>query len=127
MYDTDIFPTPRDVYGGFEIIQKQIGGSDCVRGGLSSENLLSGQKNVPRGESKWLKVAYSFNGMLTFYVSVSIITRTFTEPPTPVNAFVVQTRRSQLCYEEKHPSKLTQCRVRTRYPISSGELVITNS
>jgi hypothetical protein len=43
--------------------------------------MLSGRR--ARDERQWLKVVHGFNGMLTLFVSISVIMCTFTDPPMP--------------------------------------------
>lgn len=62
MYDTDVITTPQDVYGDFELIRKQIG-IKSWKGKFVKRKYAFGEKEVPRGESQWLKVVYGFNGM----------------------------------------------------------------
>jgi DNA polymerase alpha subunit A len=85
VYDTDIVPTPQDVYSDFEMIRKQVGVKSW-KGRFVKRRYAFGEKDVPRGESQWLKVVYGFNGMFTLYFSFSLIMCTFIEPQIPMNA-----------------------------------------
>ncbi|KAG6847687.1 hypothetical protein H0H93_006564, partial [Arthromyces matolae] len=67
-YETDIIPTPQDVHGDFEMIRKEIGVKSW-KGKFVKRKYAFGEKDVPRGESQWLKVVYGFN-----------------DPPIPSNA-----------------------------------------
>ncbi|KAG6865128.1 hypothetical protein C0991_004969 [Blastosporella zonata] len=60
VYDTDIVPTPQDVHGDFEMIRKQVGVKSW-KGKFVKRNYAFGEKDVPRGESQWLKVVYPFS------------------------------------------------------------------
>lgn len=62
MFDTDIVPSPQDVHSDFEMIRKQIGVKSW-RGKFVKRKYAFGEKDVPRGESQWMKVVYGFNGM----------------------------------------------------------------
>jgi DNA polymerase alpha subunit A len=62
MFDTDIVPSIQDVHGDFEMIRKQIGVKSW-RGKFVKRKYAFGEKDVPRGESQWMKVVYGFNGM----------------------------------------------------------------
>ncbi|KAG5634772.1 hypothetical protein H0H81_000834 [Sphagnurus paluster] len=60
MHDTDVVPTPQDVHSDFEMIRKQIGVKSW-KGKFVRRKYAFGEKDVPRGESQWLKVVYSFD------------------------------------------------------------------
>lgn len=63
MHETDIIPSPQDVHADFEMIRKQIGVKSW-RGKFVKRKYAFGEKEVPRGESQWLKVVYGFAGKL---------------------------------------------------------------
>ncbi|KAF5385769.1 hypothetical protein D9615_002206 [Tricholomella constricta] len=61
MHDTDVIPTHQDVHGDFEMIRKQVGVKSW-KGKFVKRKYAFGEKDVPRGESQWLKVVYDFSG-----------------------------------------------------------------
>jgi DNA polymerase alpha subunit A len=68
-YDMDVVPAPRDVYGDFEMIQKQIR-IKLRKGRFLKRKYAFEEKDVPQGESHRFKVVCSFNGMHTLPASV---------------------------------------------------------
>ncbi|KAF8064215.1 DNA polymerase family B-domain-containing protein [Lyophyllum atratum] len=60
MHDTDVVPTSQDVHSDFEMIRKQVGVKSW-KGRFVERKYAFGEKDVPRGESQWLKVVYGFN------------------------------------------------------------------
>ncbi|KAG5716236.1 DNA polymerase alpha catalytic subunit [Termitomyces sp. T112] len=60
IHETDVIPTPQDVHGDFEMIRKQIGVKSW-KGKFVKRKYAFGEKDVPRGESQWLKVVYGFD------------------------------------------------------------------
>ncbi|KAG6896542.1 hypothetical protein C0992_007538 [Termitomyces sp. T32_za158] len=61
MHETDIMPSTQDVHADFEMIRKQIGVKSW-KGKFVKRKYAFGEKEVPRGESQWLKVVYGFDG-----------------------------------------------------------------
>ncbi|KAG6877195.1 hypothetical protein C0993_009512, partial [Termitomyces sp. T159_Od127] len=61
IHETDIIPSPQDVHADFEMIRKQIGVKSW-KGKFVKRKYAFGEKEVPRGESQWLKVVYGFDG-----------------------------------------------------------------
>ncbi|KAG6887799.1 hypothetical protein C0995_012659 [Termitomyces sp. Mi166 len=60
IHETDVIPTPQDVHGDFEMIRKQIGVKSW-KGKFVKRKYVFGEREVPRGESQWLKVVYGFD------------------------------------------------------------------
>ena len=59
--ETDVVPKPEDVHDDFDMIRKQMKIKSC-RSKFVKRNYAFGEKDVPRGESQWLKVVYGFHG-----------------------------------------------------------------
>ncbi|KAF8202326.1 hypothetical protein BJ912DRAFT_944501 [Pholiota molesta] len=53
IHETDIVPTQDDIDDDFDLIRKQMKSSHIV--------YAFGEKDIPRGESTWMKVVYGFN------------------------------------------------------------------
>ncbi|KAG5643370.1 hypothetical protein DXG03_001018 [Asterophora parasitica] len=60
LHDTDIVPTQLDVHGDFEMMRKQVG-VKAWKGKFVKRKYAFNEKDVPRGESQWLKIVYSFS------------------------------------------------------------------
>jgi DNA polymerase alpha subunit A len=61
IHETDVVPKPEDVYEDFDMIRKQMKIKSC-RSKFVERNYAFGEKDVPRGVSRWLKVVYGFHG-----------------------------------------------------------------
>ena len=61
IHETDVVPKPKDVHDDFDMIRKQMKIKSC-RAKFVKRNYAFGEKDVPRGESQWLKVVYGFHG-----------------------------------------------------------------
>jgi DNA polymerase alpha subunit A len=57
----DVVPKPEDVREDFDMIRKQMKIKAC-RAKFVRRNYAFREKDVPRGESQWLKVVYGFHG-----------------------------------------------------------------
>ena len=84
-HDTDVIPTPQDVYADFELIRKEVGVKSW-KGKFVKRKYAFGETDVPRGESQWLKVVYGFNGMFNPLCCISLSISIFVEPHIPINA-----------------------------------------
>ena len=62
IHETDMVPKPEDVHDDFDIIRK----IKSCRAKFVKRNYAFGEKDVPRGESQWLKVVYGFHGQHVF-------------------------------------------------------------
>ncbi|KAF8621892.1 hypothetical protein AX15_007444 [Amanita polypyramis BW_CC] len=58
--DTDDVPSMQDVYNDFDMIRKQLK-IKSWKAKFVKRKYAFGEKDVPRGESQWLKVVYGFN------------------------------------------------------------------
>lgn len=67
IYETDAVPEMKDIYEDFDSIRKKAG-IKSFRAKFVNRKYAFGEKDVPRGESQWLKVVYSFHGMHWFYI-----------------------------------------------------------
>jgi DNA polymerase alpha subunit A len=54
-------PPLQDAYNDFDKIRKQLG-IKSWKAKFVKRGHAFGEKDVPRGESQWLKVVYGFNG-----------------------------------------------------------------
>lgn len=61
IHETDIVPKQEDVHEDFDMIRKQMK-IKSWRAKFVKRNYAFGEKDVPIGESQWLKVVYGFNG-----------------------------------------------------------------
>ncbi|KAK7687728.1 hypothetical protein QCA50_008944 [Cerrena zonata] len=59
-YETDVVPTPGDVYSDFDRIRKKFG-IKSFRGKFVKRKYAFGESEVPRRETQWLKIVYGFN------------------------------------------------------------------
>ena len=57
IHETDVVPKPEDVHDDFDMIRK----IKSCRAKFVKRNYAFGEKDVPRGESQWLKVVYGFH------------------------------------------------------------------
>lgn len=74
LYDTDVVPEMKDVYDDFDRIRKKIG-IKSWKAKFVNRKYVFGDADVPRGETQWLKVVYSFKGMSSYvlrYTSYSV-------------------------------------------------------
>ncbi|PPQ65503.1 hypothetical protein CVT24_010799 [Panaeolus cyanescens] len=60
MHETDVIPSEEDVHDDFDLIRKAMGISGWG-GKFVDRNYAFGDKEVPRGKSRWMKVVYGFN------------------------------------------------------------------
>jgi len=67
MHDTDVVPDKGDIHDDFDMIRKQLG-IKSWRGKFVKRKYAFGEKELPRGESKWMKVVYGYDGEHCFYV-----------------------------------------------------------
>jgi len=67
MHDTDVVPDKGDIHDDFDMIRKQLG-IKSWRGKFVKRKYAFGEKELPRGESKWMKVVYGYDGEHYFYV-----------------------------------------------------------
>jgi DNA polymerase alpha subunit A len=63
IHETDIVPTQDDIDDDFDLIRKQMK-IKSYRGKFVKRKYAFGEKDIPRGESTWMKVVYGFNGKL---------------------------------------------------------------
>ena len=61
LVETDIVPSTEDVHDEFDTIRKQMGVKSW-RGKFVKRKYVFGEEDIPRGESQWMKVVYSFAG-----------------------------------------------------------------
>lgn len=66
-YETDVVPTPGDVYSDFDRIRKKFG-IKSFRGKFVKRKYAFGESDVPRRETQWLKVVYGFNGKVHLFL-----------------------------------------------------------
>ena len=59
--ETNIVPSEEDIHDDFDTIRKQMG-IKSWRGKFVKRNYVFGEEDIPRGETQWMKVVYSFNG-----------------------------------------------------------------
>ena len=59
--ETDIVPSEEDIHDDFDTIRRQMG-IKSWRGKFVKRNYVFGEEDIPRGETQWMKVVYSFNG-----------------------------------------------------------------
>lgn len=83
-YETDIAPSLPDVYKDFDEVRKNAG-IKSFKGKFVNRNYAFGEPDVPRGESKWMKVVYPFTGMygtrcLRMKTLMIAVVRIYTEP-----------------------------------------------
>lgn len=62
-YETDKAPDLQDVYKDFDLIRKKLN-IKSWKSKFVKRSYAFGEKDVPTGESQWLKVVYGFNGNL---------------------------------------------------------------
>ena len=62
LVETDIIPSDGDIHEDFDEIRKTIG-IKSWRGKFVKRNYVFGEQDIPRGESRWMKVVYGFTGM----------------------------------------------------------------
>ncbi|KAF8966275.1 DNA polymerase alpha catalytic subunit [Flammula alnicola] len=60
MHETDMVPTQEDIDDDFDLIRKQMK-IKSYRGKFVKRKYAFGEKEIPRGESLWMKVVYGFN------------------------------------------------------------------
>ncbi|KAF8813033.1 DNA polymerase alpha catalytic subunit [Phlegmacium glaucopus] len=60
IHETDVVPKQEDIHDDFDMIRKQIK-IKSWRAKFVKRNYAFGEKDVPRGESQWLKVVYGFH------------------------------------------------------------------
>ena len=65
LVETDVIPSDEDIHEDFDAIRKQIG-IKSWRGKFVKRNYVFGEQDIPRGESRWMKVVYSFSGKCPF-------------------------------------------------------------
>jgi DNA polymerase alpha subunit A len=61
-YETDIVPRMEDVYKEFDTFRKRSG-VKTWKAKFVKRKYAFGERDVPRGESQWMKVVYGFDGM----------------------------------------------------------------
>jgi len=61
LVETDIVPSEEDVHDEFDTIRKHMG-IKSWRGKFVKRNYVFGEEDIPKGESIWMKVVYSFAG-----------------------------------------------------------------
>jgi len=61
LVETDIIPSEEDVHDEFDTIRKQMG-IKSWRGKFVKRKYVFGEEDIPKGESQWMKVVYSFAG-----------------------------------------------------------------
>ncbi|PSS35342.1 hypothetical protein PHLCEN_2v1679 [Hermanssonia centrifuga] len=61
LVDTDVVPSLTDVYADFDRVRKKVG-IKSFKGKFVNRRYAFGEKDIPRGESQWLKVVYGFDG-----------------------------------------------------------------
>jgi DNA polymerase alpha subunit A len=86
LVDTDIVPGLQDVYNDFDMIRKQLN-IKSWKAKFVKRKYVFGEKEVPRGESQWLKVVYGYNGQSRgFHVFCQPKSRCQLEPQIPATA-----------------------------------------
>jgi DNA polymerase alpha subunit A len=65
LVETDIVPSTEDVHDEFDTIRKQMG-IKSWRGKFVKRKYVFGEEDIPKGESQWMKVVYSFAGQSVF-------------------------------------------------------------
>ncbi|KDR67668.1 hypothetical protein GALMADRAFT_146949 [Galerina marginata CBS 339.88] len=60
MHETDIIPTEDDIDDDFDLIRKQLK-IKGYRQKFVNRKYAFGEKDIPRGESRWMKVVYGFD------------------------------------------------------------------
>ncbi|KAI0077749.1 DNA polymerase alpha catalytic subunit [Panus rudis PR-1116 ss-1] len=60
LYETDVVPSLPDVYSDFDQIRKKAG-IKSFRAKFVKRKYAFGERDVPRGETEWLKVVYGFD------------------------------------------------------------------
>lgn len=108
-YDTDIVPSPQDVYADFELIRKELG-IKSWRGKFVKRKYAFGERDVPRSERQWLKVVYGFNG----------VCRLIPEHIQNLNVSSQNLRFRQKLKARTSPGYSAQERVRLNYWCSNG-------
>lgn len=63
MCETDVAPELPDIYSDFDKLRKKAG-IKSFKAKFVQRHYAFGEKDVPRGESQWLKVVYPFTGKL---------------------------------------------------------------
>lgn len=61
-HDTDVVPSLPDVYSDFDAVRRRAG-VKTWKAKFVKRKYAFGDKDVPRGESQWMKVVYGFDGM----------------------------------------------------------------
>ena len=61
-FETDEIPQDVDIYKDFDAIRKKANISN-FKGKFVKRSYVFGEKDVPNGESRWLKVVYPFTGI----------------------------------------------------------------
>ena len=84
-HETDTVPDPTDVYNDFDLIRKRFGVKSW-KAKFVKRNYAFGEKNVPTGESQWMKVVYGFNGMAKFRAMSMTTHQLYPEPQIPSHA-----------------------------------------
>ena len=64
-YETDEVPGLPDIYSDFDRLRKKVG-IKSFKAKFVKRNYAFGEKDVPRGETQWMKVVYPFTGQSAF-------------------------------------------------------------
>ena len=65
-HETDIVPQPPDVYSDFDAVRRRAGVKSW-KAKFVKRKYAFGEKDVPRGETQWMKVVYGFDGTVLFF------------------------------------------------------------
>jgi DNA polymerase alpha subunit A len=60
--ETDVIPDEEDVYNDFDLIRQEMK-IKTFKGKFVERSYAFGDKDIPRGSAKWLKIVYPFTGM----------------------------------------------------------------
>jgi len=61
LHETDIVPSPEDVDDDFDLMRQQLK-IKSYRSKFVKRKYAFGEKDIPRGETQWMKVVYGYNG-----------------------------------------------------------------